>query len=522
MCATRLDLATHSPLALICRHTSHHVLCAPVTEQHSSPAACQAQIACQTFVLLLDPATWPSGGGSATPVAGIASYLGAHSAYALVAALLACALPAPRCATRGPCAAEDVACALCRSASDTSMVSGVSQQAWALLCVPDIWQRTTSLQRLVPSLAALMLHSLSIPIAELQVQLAQQAGDLGLQAANEPLAASVAFAALTLLSNLLQLLRAPRPASLSSPQALSFLRSSQALMALAPPSAREAVVHDSVRALASGDTCTFSVLRAACRHPASQQAAGPSGDDVFSGAAWYLPSVPALDASAVAREKRHRHVAGSHSSQQRRAEGSAEQAMDVDGPRHSAARGVESRAEAGRSLPAADAVHFRASLASPHLLLQLASATLEQGVGSAGESAELLLRPATSLALWLFMLLALSSSDDVVRQQLETSLTASALGLVRLLWSRVLRPAMARAPLGKWGEGALTGVGMEVLLLAVLCSLYAHFVSTASDDTLFSDQVRHAAALPCMQLPAHFTGWNDALQSLLCAVPHDT
>jgi hypothetical protein len=345
------------------------------------------------------------------------------------------------------------------------------------------------------------LSSLDVSTTLLQRELVRLTHRLGFRR-QDSLATGVAHCSLQLLGNLLHAVHFARTIPLSAAHALAFLRCSRTLLALVPVGARELLVKESVKALASNAVGHVVIPRSACTEHVEEKVAGDS-DDIFSGAEWYLPKLPALGKVAC-----ERHTTG----------GAGANAMDVDGH---ASRDVE-RVPMQHSAAKGDAlvsntIVLPAVLVSPQLLLHLASAVLASpgssrangGAAPSGVSAvPCLLAPANELALWIVMLIATSGSDDLGRQQLEIAWTSSALGLVTMLWSQVLAPSMSATSVVE-DAGELAGVPSWVLPLTVLCILYSHFVTTASNDAIFSNEVFSMAdfrsnqgACTCTNVPA--------------------
>jgi hypothetical protein len=138
-------------------------------------------------------------------------------------------------------------------------------------------------------------------------------------------------------------------------------------------------------------------------------------------------------------------------------------------------------------------VVFKSSIARPELLLTVAEGLLGASCpeASAIEKHERLMARANSLVQWIFMLLALCSSDEIVRQQLETAWASVSRGIVRLLWQKVLRPALEERQLKPLNACDDESAPPWVLPLAALCSFYSHFVSTQPDEQVFSKAVRY-------------------------------
>lgn len=463
-----------SQCLFICRHRIKQVLISQDGQEHADPHLAHAQLLARALQVLLDRSAWPEAPASPNrhPVDSIMCFLCEHSLFPLLAALLHFALPTE--AAVAPTTMESIAATLL-SAWPSDGRGCTARDAWVLLAVPALLERAPRLLQHAHTLAAATLQSCDCSAAQLQRALVHHCASLGYRSDHESLSIAVAHCALQLLSNLLQVLHQPGLPQITATQTLVFLSTSRALLAMAPPQARQVLVQDSVRALSGGAQCRIVIQRSTCSH-AGGRVAFESNDEAFSGSEWYLPQLPRSSETPEVR-----HAAQAHAVQR-----DSHRAMNVDG-----ATDMPEAPSTSSTAQASDAIVFTTSLASPQLLARLASATL----AATSDSLAARLQRATELALWLFMLLALSSSDDVVRQQLETAWIAPALDIVRMLWANVIRPAVAEGHSEVWPEGPLAGVGMWVLPLAALCSLYSHFVSTASNDRLFSETVRSSPPL---------------------------
>ena len=488
---------------------AHQAQCLPALQahmkaQHQAPTCQQAQCIAATLALLLTPGSWPAQAASQhaspepshpvhTATQRIAAHVAAHQGFDLLASLLLHALPpippAPHPSAL-PAAAEEVATALV-SAWPRLDSSTPPSHAWVLMCVPQLLTRAPQLSSMAHELAPVVLQSLGSPDAQLQSEIAAASTALRFHKQNEAVGAGVAHCALTLHSNLLHILALAAASPLSAQQALNFTQVSRVLVALTPPRTREQLVHASARSLSTAqDSSSFVLPRAACCGLAAHSSTNAStADEAFGGSAWYLPQLPqlAIAPASPAKARQRGHEVGIAP-------------MDTDGGTPGDA--ADGSAAAHR-LPCNDStIQFAAPLTAPALLNSLAAALLQSPAASAAD-AETGLQRASDLCLWVFMLVALCSADDAARQQLEVAWTAHALPVVHLLWHRALCPALMHSVEATWQQGPLAGTGKWVLPLTVLCSLYANFVSTASDEALFSNQVRAPALSLHLSLAQH-------------------
>ena len=461
-----------SPLTVTlvpCRLRAQAVLSSPPGATHSGPYQRQLQLACQTFAMLLTHASWPQHAQHA--VTQVMAHLASNHLFSKLALLLAASE-----SSVGDSAAQRLAQAAVQAACQPDVPQSICRHAFALLCAPQALQSGSLLAQTGAALATPVLESLRCPGHELRMQLEVLASQVCPSSSKQH---ALAQCAVQLLANLLHVLQASAAAPLAPAHALAFLRHSRLLLTFAPALMREAVVHSSVRSLASGANVQFDVQLSSSSQSSMQSHSAQPQDEVFSGARWYLPEAPQLNREQAAHVQRVRQRTDALPDSDR---------MSTDGS------DVNSTAARTPDRSGTGSIHFQASLASPQLALRLAKAALSNSSSSA-DSSDSLLEAATEVSLWLFMLLALCSSNDVIRQQLETAQTSSALGLVQLLWASVLAPLLqnnattSTAIADKWPEGQLAGVHKLMLPLTALCSLYSHFVSTAADDVLFSEQV---------------------------------
>lgn len=484
-------------------HQTRHIaaLQQPLNAPHTSVSCQQAQTIAATLVVLLSPGSWPAvaspqQAGSAqqgavhSPTRTAALYVAAHGGFEALASLLMVALPAVDTGQSGraqPSAVEHLTAALV-AAWPSSASSFECRLAWQLLSVPNLFQRAPQLAAAAQQMEKAVLPSLSIPAVQLQAELAAASTALHFHRSNEAVGAGVAHCALTLHSNLLHMLALAASAPWPAQHAQSFVHASRVLMALTPPRTREQLAHKSARALSDSQHGRFQLPRSACAaHGAHSAASSGVSDEAFAGASWYLPQLPALRLApgSPSRAQQLSHDPGG------RAPMEAEDSNAGAPARHQAADD--------------EVIEFAAPLVNPKLLRSLAAAMLSDPAADAAGLQEVLHR-ASELCLWIFMLVALCSTDDAARQQLEVAWTAHALPVVRLLWQSALQPAFVLGADDAWSEGPLMGVSKWVLPLTVLCSLYADFVATAPDDVLFSEQVCSCtcSVVCCVASAAHF------------------
>jgi hypothetical protein len=383
----------------------------------------------------------------------VAEFFAARGHLRLLAMLLT-ALPASP--SSEPCAAEACALAFCRAWPVKSV--SMAPYAWSLLCVPALWQRTTTLSPRRHIIASLALSGL----AELQKPLPEALADVALQLSVSPedsLTSRARQCGLHLLSGLVSGIKAP----LSSRQALAFLSASRVIVAFMPGPLQQSLLKDSVKALSQGCS-SLVVLRSSWLQSSTSACQEGVSTDVFSSSSWYLPPVQ------LENGERYR-------------------------TRGTAPCGTVAAHQGVANAQAFERVIFESSLARPDLLLAVAEGLLGNRTRSSipGDSEvghELFMIGPHSLAQWLFMLLAVCSSDEIVRQQLETAWASCTRPIVTLLWRRVLRPALKDNKLKSFSACEGESAPLWVLPLAALCSFYSHFVSTHPDDQVFSEGVR--------------------------------
>ena len=466
-------VAARTPASSVCmmrRDAMRLALEQPLDTAQHERAQQQGAVLCQALHALL---TMQAGDTSSC----VAAYLAEQGMLLQLAVVLA-ALPEAR--EQQLCAAESIGVAFCEAWHPGA---DAPPWGWALFCVPRLSLRCTALQRHAPVLLRLALWSLatlsrSAPTITTQTvaEVGSAAGHVGLVhdlmrvadqldiGSADPPRARAAQCGLQLLSGLLQAAMAPSAGALGRAEATALLATGRIVLALVPASAREALVHDSVRALAGQRRGAAVVHRTAWLRGTSTAAHGEG-----AGAWCYLPTVDFAEL---------------------RGELDPEAALPGR-----TADGDVLMSDASTSPRSSDAcVTFEVSLAAPELLDRLASGALAGGGTEANGEAMV---AAGELSQWLLMLQELCASDALVRQQLETAWKESALRLVRVLWRGLLQPALASGALQPASSSKATAAAAPWLLpLSALCSLYSHFLETEADSVIFSEAVRTSDALP--------------------------
>ena len=435
----------------LCREHLREALAAPLFGSIAAPEQQQAQVLCRALHAALAQTLWvPASTQACTPVADILQFLHRQSVVVALTPLVTTGLAGSNSTLSEPSAGESIANAfLDASAEHAAQLRGSSQGIGTalLLTVPRLFHQTAAVSQRASFLLRASLQDLDVPPSAVQAALSALADPT--RSTLSP-AVHVAHSALWLLSNLLTALHLCPTQPTSSTDAVVCLRSCRTLIALMPVAAREAVVTSSVRMLQPDAPAHFSIPSSLCASSDATQSFEAAEAD-FSGADWLLPAMPPPSSPRAT-------LGGSTR-------------MEVDG------EGADDHG-----------VEFKASLVSPQLVARLATSALQGEEG--GEALLARQRAANELALWVSLLLALSSCEDLAHKKLQVAWGTAAVELVGTLWARVLAPALAVSVEDAGDVGQPVGVPSWALPMTVLCTLYSHYASTVSDSVLFSEEVR--------------------------------